>query len=50
MDELLEGRMRLDKVVNSELNAQFFAQIRNTLRLMFATAICEENERNVVIL
>jgi len=49
LDELLERRVRLDKVVCRQLNAQFVAEILDPLRLMLASAIGEEDEGDVVL-
>lgn len=48
--ELLEGRMRLHEVIRRQLNAKPGAQVRDTLRLVLAPAVGQEDERDVVLL
>lgn len=48
--ELLEGRVRLHEVIRRQLNAEPGAQVRDTLRLVLAPAVGQEDERDGVLL
>lgn len=48
-DELAKRRVRLDKVVGGELDTKLLAKVFYTFGLVLATAVGEENERDVVV-
>jgi hypothetical protein len=50
VDQLLEGRVRLDKVVYRKLEAKLGAQVLDPVRLVLATAVRQQDERDVVVL
>lgn len=50
MNQLLEGRVRLDKVVNRKLKAKLGAQVLDPVRLVLAAAVRQQDERDVVVL
>lgn len=49
-DQLLEWRVRLDKVVHGELNAKLGAQILDSIRLVLAASVGQQDEGDVVVL
>lgn len=48
LEELAERRVRLDKVVCRQVHAQLLCEVLDSLRLVFATAVGEQDEGDVV--
>jgi len=49
LEEFLEGCVRLDKIVGRQMHAQPLLEVLDTLRLVLAAAVSEQDERDVVL-
>lgn len=50
IEQLLEGRMALDEHIGVQRNLQLSRELRNSVFLMQATTVGEEDERDGVLL
>lgn len=50
VDELTEGRVRLDKVVGGQGDAQLLGQVADAVGLGLSAAVGEQDEGDVVVL